>query len=180
MPNLEKHHLRQRAPEGDLPGPGACRVAGFEADTFSEQALGAVALVSIAEVRRLTGLTRKALRVYEALGLVLPAARTGSGYRLYDHQGLRRLRLVARARALGLTLAEVAEFLDAADGCCGERQRQLGAILERKLAETVRLLEELRARREELRQVAADLPGIEAGESSRRHRSCARQEVAVS
>ena len=60
-------------------------------------AMSSDALLGVAEIGRRTGLTRKALRHYEELGLVEPAARTAAGYRLYDSEALRRIELVNRA-----------------------------------------------------------------------------------
>lgn len=102
-------------------------------------------LLSVAEVGRRTGLTRKALRHYESLGLVEPAARTEAGYRLYDAEALRRIALVNRAKVLGLSLAEANEFIHVADGCCGDNHPELAAIVQAKLAETEQRIEELRS-----------------------------------
>ncbi len=104
-------------------------------------------LVGVAEVGRRTGLTRKALRHYEALGLVEPAARTDAGYRLYDDDGLRRIELVNRAKVLGLSLHEAKEFLHVAEGCCGDHHPELAELVERKLAETQRRMAELQSLR---------------------------------
>ncbi len=101
-------------------------------------------LLKVSEVGRRTGLTRKALRHYEALGLVEPAVRTPSGYRLYDDEALRRIELVNRAKMLGLSLNEAKEFLHVAEGCCGENHPDLAALVERKLVETDERLAELR------------------------------------
>lgn len=110
-------------------------------------------LLSVADVSRLTGLTRKALRHYESLGLVTPVTRTDSGYRLYDGESLRRIQLVSRAKVLGLSLAEADEFIHVAEGCCGEHHPQLAALVEGKLAETETRIEELRSLRETLQSV---------------------------
>ena len=110
-------------------------------------------LLKVSEVGRRTGLTRKALRHYEALGLVEPAVRTPSGYRLYDDEALRRIELVNRAKILGLSLAEAKEFLHVAEGCCGENHPALAALVEGKLAETEQRIEELRSLKEVLRGV---------------------------
>lgn len=79
--------------------------------------------LTVGDVTARTGVSRKALRVYEAKGLVEPLGRTRAGYRLYDEEALRRLELVQRAKHLGLSLAEVKEFLYVADGCCGTTTR---------------------------------------------------------
>jgi MerR family Zn(II)-responsive transcriptional regulator of zntA len=118
-------------------------------------------LLKVSEVGRRTGLTRKALRHYEALGLVEPAVRTASGYRLYDDEALRRIELVNRAKVLGLSLAEAKEFLHVAEGCCGENHRELAALVERKLAETDKRLAELRSLRRTLDSVLVRLAQTE-------------------
>jgi len=103
--------------------------------------------LGVAEVGRRTGLTRKALRLYETLGLVEPAGRTDAGYRLYDDEALRRIELVNRAKVLGLTLTEAKEFLHVAEGCCGDHHPDLAALVEAKLAETERRIVELQSLR---------------------------------
>lgn len=111
------------------------------------------AYLTVAEVGRLTGATRKALRHYEEVGLVRPARRTDAGYRLYDQEALRRIHLVNRAKLLGLSLAEADEFIHVADGCCGEDHPELATMVSGKLAETQRRIGELHALEETLRGV---------------------------
>ena len=110
-------------------------------------------LLGVAEVGRRTGLTRKALRLYEELGLVEPATRTEAGYRLYDGEALRRIELVNRAKVLGLSLTEAKEFLHVAEGCCGDHHPALAALVEGKLAETEQRMAELRTLRSTLEGV---------------------------
>jgi len=110
-------------------------------------------LLGVAEVGRRTGLTRKALRVYETMGLVEPAGRTDAGYRLYDDEALRRIELVTRAKVLGLSLTEAKEFLHVAEGCCGDHHPELAALVEGKLAETAHRIAELQSLRSTLEGV---------------------------
>lgn len=120
-------------------------------------------MLGVAEIGRRTGLSRKALRHYEELGLVEPAARTDAGYRLYDDEALRRIELVNRAKVLGLTLTEAKEFLHVAEGCCGDHHPELAALVEGKLAETDRRMAELRSLRGTLENVLdrlADNEGV--------------------
>ncbi len=62
--------------------------------------------LDIAAVTRLTGLTARALRFYEARGLVEPL-RTASGRRHYDAAALERLNLILSLKKAGLTLAQI-------------------------------------------------------------------------
>ena len=118
-------------------------------------------LLGVAEVGRRTGLTRKALRLYEERGLVEPAGRTDAGYRLYDAEALRRIELVNRAKVLGLSLTEAKEFLHVAEGCCGDHHPELASLVEGKLAETERRIAELQSLRSTLEGVLGRLAANE-------------------
>lgn len=52
------------------------------------------------------------LRHYESLGLVRPFGRTGSGYREYSGEDIRRIFHIESLRSLGLSLREVGRALD--------------------------------------------------------------------
>jgi DNA-binding transcriptional MerR regulator len=65
--------------------------------------------LDIAEVARLTGLTARALRFYEARGLVTPL-RTASGRRHYGPVELEQLHRVMAMKRAGLTLAQIHKF----------------------------------------------------------------------
>jgi DNA-binding transcriptional MerR regulator len=62
--------------------------------------------LDIAEVARLTGLTSRALRFYEARGLVAPL-RSASGRRHYGPAELERLHQVMAMKRAGLTLGQI-------------------------------------------------------------------------
>jgi serine/threonine protein phosphatase PrpC len=67
-----------------------------------------VALMSSGEFARVSGLTRKALRLYDELGLLTPArVDSSSGYRFYAPAQLEQARLVAWLRRLGMPLATI-------------------------------------------------------------------------
>ena len=51
---------------------------------------------------RLAGLTVRTLRHYDEIGLLVPSARSGAGYRLYDDGDVRRLYRILALRAAGL------------------------------------------------------------------------------
>jgi DNA-binding transcriptional MerR regulator len=68
------------------------------------------ALLTAAECARRTGLTVRALRIYETRGLIRPA-RTEKGWRLYGRQDLERLTAVVTLKSLGLGLAEIGQAL---------------------------------------------------------------------
>jgi DNA-binding transcriptional MerR regulator len=127
-----------------------------------------------------TGLTPRAIRYYEELGLLAPAAHVSGANRRYDDEDLERLRLIKRLREVaGLSLAEVRTYLEAEAErraivreylATGDpaRQRQLLdagepvlrrriALLERKLASVEALLDEDRQRLNRVRELREQL-----------------------
>ena len=65
----------------------------------------------IGEVAAKSGVSRKALRLYETAGILSPPRRTASGYRTYGPETLAILAFVARARRLGFHLNEIREVV---------------------------------------------------------------------
>ena len=65
----------------------------------------------IGEVADRTGLTRRTLRHYDDLGLLVPATRSSGDYRLYGEDDLLRLLQIQNLKALGLSLPEIAAAL---------------------------------------------------------------------
>lgn len=71
-------------------------------------------LWTIGDFARESGLTPKALRLYDDLGLLRPAeVDPGSGYRRYAPAQLAQARLVATLRLVGMPLARIEEVLQA-------------------------------------------------------------------
>ncbi|GAB3935534.1 hypothetical protein GCM10027614_10420 [Micromonospora vulcania] len=86
---------------GNLNLVGAGRRGRFGED-------GDVRLVTIGAFARAARLTPKALRLYDQVGLLPPAAvDPESGYRLYDPEQLPLARLVAQLRRIGMPLARI-------------------------------------------------------------------------
>jgi DNA-binding transcriptional MerR regulator len=72
-------------------------------------------LVAIGELARRTGVAPSALRYYERIGLLSPAARSGQR-RHYDKSGAERVALIRLCQDAGFTLAEIRRLLAARDG----------------------------------------------------------------
>ena len=66
----------------------------------------------IGEVARRSGVSARMLRHYESLGLVRPSGRTGSGYREYSSEDIRRIFHIESLRSLDLSLREIGRALD--------------------------------------------------------------------
>jgi DNA-binding transcriptional MerR regulator len=65
----------------------------------------------IGQVAGRSGVSRKAVRLYEAVGILPPASRSSSGYRVYGEDTLALLEFITRARRLGFSLAEIKEIM---------------------------------------------------------------------
>ncbi|MDP9486299.1 MAG: MerR family transcriptional regulator [Actinomycetota bacterium] len=107
--------------------------------------------MKISEAARLVGVPAKTLRYYEGIGLLSPAKRTESGYRLYSWRELEQIEFIRRAKLMGLSLEEIRGLVETAeDGIPNGVFQRLDDLLERSLKETERKIEELRAFRESL------------------------------
>jgi len=139
-------------------------------------------LLRINEVAAETGLTSRAIRYYEEMGLLEPAARSEGDYRLYDESDLERLQFIRGLRDdAGFSLAQIRQLLedDAARERNRERFRQTGDVderralildargqvdrqielLEAKAARLATMIEEARARGRHLDVHLAELDG---------------------
>jgi MerR family transcriptional regulator, repressor of the yfmOP operon len=74
------------------------------------------ALLRIQDVAADTGLTTRAIRYYEEIGLLEPAARSDGAYRLFDASDLERLRFIRSLRDdAGFSLAQIGQLLEDED-----------------------------------------------------------------
>lgn len=68
----------------------------------------------IGELAKKTGLSRDTIRFYEKIGLVTPSQRKpGNGYKEYSDVTINRLILISQAKALGFTLNEIKQGINA-------------------------------------------------------------------
>ncbi len=68
--------------------------------------------LTIGVVARRSGISVRMLRHYDQIGLLRPARRSGSGYRLYAPEDVARLQAIVALRQLGFGLPEIGELLD--------------------------------------------------------------------
>lgn len=117
----------------------------------------------IGELAHRAGVSPKTIRYYEDLGLLPAPRRTESGYRQYNEDGAARLDFIARAKRLGLSLGEIAGVL----AVCQAGQAPCShviTLLDRRIVEVDRAVEELKAFRTELARVReAAVAGIPEG-----------------
>ena len=107
--------------------------------------------VTIGELAKELHLNPKTIRYYEDVGLLSKPRRSESGYRLYSGYDIGRLRLIRRAKLLGLSLAEIQELVEyAIDGRCNVMEQRLLSLVEAKLIEIDQKIQDLAIFREEL------------------------------
>lgn len=110
-------------------------------------------LFSIGTLAARSGLSVRALRHYESVGLLPASARTAAGHRRYTAGDVERLQRIVSLRALGLPLAEIGHALGDADPL-DLVERHLAAVRARIDAEQ-RLADRLAALADHLRHVGA-------------------------
>lgn len=69
----------------------------------------------IGSVAKESGVPIKTIRYYEELGLLKTSGRTEGGFRIFSSDVLARLNFIKRSQRLGLSLAEIKDFLDIHD-----------------------------------------------------------------
>jgi MerR family transcriptional regulator, copper efflux regulator len=107
----------------------------------------------IGELAERAGISAKAIRYYEQIGIMTPPERSASGYRAFDEAALGRLGFVRAAQALGLTLGEIRQiiaFRDNGQAPCAH----VTDLLQRHAADLEARIRELQQLRGELRQPA--------------------------
>lgn len=120
----------------------------------------------IGDLARRAGVATSALRFYEEAGLLAPSRRTEAGYRLYDEAATGRLDFIQRARALGLSLAEIKELIASTTLDREADRSRVRHAVAHKLLETERRVAELSRLRSELEALYVRLlrgPGLECG-----------------
>jgi DNA-binding transcriptional MerR regulator len=90
-------------------------------------------MLTIGKVAKEAEVSNDTIRYYEREGLVLPAQKSESGYRLYTKEAVRRLGFIKHAQQCGFSLAEIRELLELRSddsSCCDDAYR---VAVEKKL-----------------------------------------------
>ncbi|MDA1330522.1 MAG: heavy metal-responsive transcriptional regulator [Chloroflexi bacterium] len=116
--------------------------------------------MQIRELTAETGVPAKTIRYYESIALLPPPSRQENGYRDYAPADAERLKLIAGARRLDFSLAEIREILDLRDHNIAPCTVLLGLLqgkateIENRIAE----LHQLKARLDDLFQLGKTFP----------------------
>ncbi len=105
--------------------------------------------ITIGQAARRFGLSPKAIRLYEAKGLLDAADRTPSGYRTYTDEDVAVLRFIRQAKSLDLRLDEIRDVIDLQRGGARPCQTVRG-LLDGHIADIDRTIADLSALRKSL------------------------------
>ncbi|MGB8360697.1 MAG: heavy metal-responsive transcriptional regulator [Acidimicrobiia bacterium] len=100
--------------------------------------------MKIGQLARRTGISTKAIRYYEELGVLPEPERAPNGYRVYDPAAADRITFIQDAQSAGLSLMEIQAILelrDAGESTCAHVIASLEIHLrevDRQMAELVR------------------------------------------
>jgi MerR family copper efflux transcriptional regulator len=120
--------------------------------------------MTIGRLSRRTGVSVKALREYEQMGLIYTIGRSDGNYRLFDEEALWCVGVITGLRELGLTLAEIQDlaqvYLSGPSEAFGPR---LAVLLQEVRVRTERRIDELSLRLQRIGEFekarAAELSG---------------------
>ena len=90
-------------------------------------------MLTIGKVAERAQVTADSIRFYEREGLIKPAQKSESGYRLYTEEAIRRIGFIKHAQQCGFSLIEIRELLDLRStdsACCDDIYR---VAVEKKL-----------------------------------------------
>lgn len=108
--------------------------------------------MKIGELATRTGVSTKAIRYYEQIGVLPEPDRAQNGYRTYDSTFAERISFVQDAQTAGLSLLEIQMILELRDGgeaTCGH----VIASLEAQRSELDRQMEDLTRTRDRLDEI---------------------------
>lgn len=118
-------------------------------------------MMTIGRLARTNGLEAKTLRYYDRVGLLHPSTRTPAGYRIYNEASSGRLRFILRAKALGMSLADIRRILAVRDEGLAPCRHVLDLVAGNiaRIEDQLTALQTLRADLKTLRrQLAREIP----------------------
>jgi len=133
-------------------------------------------LMTVGELARRTGMSAKAIRQFEALGLIYSAGRSEANYRLFDESAIWCIQAIVSLRSLGLTIKEIqqlaAVYLDRPGEPIGPRLAELLDRAEQRIEQRRAELDLIQRRihefRAENRAALAGRADLMSGDPSRR------------
>ena len=128
---------------------------------LSTEANVASKLLRIGDLAEKTGKTKRALRLYEEMGLLVPSERSTGGFRLYHEGNAERVFWISKLQDLGFTLPAISNLLSKsrAPGLPKEIMGDIRSESQQRLDDLEVQLERLNHLREELKESLTHLSG---------------------
>jgi len=95
---------------------------------------------TVKEISELTGISVRALRYYDEIGLLVPTERSEAGYRLYDEKTLEKLNAILFLRELDIPLYTIKEVVNSEESDYGSVLRGYRKNLVQKISRLQGLL----------------------------------------
>lgn len=131
----------------------------------------------IGELSKRVGIPAQTIRYYERLGLVKPAQRTLSQYRVYAEEDELRLQFIQKAKQFGLSLDEIKKLIDIRGrgilpcNILKEMVKQHLDELDRRIEEMLAFRQELNNRYEQIQALLPDVSTL-SNEASFHNQIC--------
>jgi DNA-binding transcriptional MerR regulator len=110
--------------------------------------------LTVSQLAHATGIPAKTIRYYEQIGVLPVPRRSGAGYRHYSRHDVHRLLFIRRARALGLSLANLKALTAELDsGECLTMRPRLHALVTEQLRTVQQQIAEFHVLEQQLAQV---------------------------
>ncbi len=110
--------------------------------------------LTVGQLARATGVPAKTIRYYEQVGVLPVPRRSGAGYRHYSRHDVHRLLFIRRARALGLSLANLKALTAELDnGACLTMRPRLHELVTEQLRTVRQQIAEFHVLEQQLVQV---------------------------
>jgi MerR family copper efflux transcriptional regulator len=107
--------------------------------------------LTIGQLAHKTGVSRKAIRLYEEKGLVIPTVKRSDGnYRMYTNDHVFCINGIKQLRSLGVSLEETKELCVIFEKNTGAVAPQLQKLLRRKLIKIDEQIEDLQKLRQHI------------------------------
>ncbi len=110
----------------------------------------------IGRVSELTGVTRKAIRYYESIGLITAPLRKGT-YRVYNDNDVMVISMIRRAQTLGFSLTELKDIVSKKSEDNGFPIKEACDLIEQKTIDLKAEADSLLSKVKELNKLKLDL-----------------------
>ena len=121
-------------------------------------------VMQIGDLAKRVGISVRAIRYYEELGLINPAAHSSGGFRLYGVESRKRLEVINLLKTMGLSLTEIRQIFHAKKPSGGDKDavHKLQLVLSGKVKLVDAKIESLTRMKSDLSKILRILKACES------------------